>query len=102
MRRETPRRSDALWLPNLPENQFFVTGAYCKIDFKAASGGQRDFLRVEEAAPVERTARSARKGIGGPAASAFRVLRIWNGDETDWGLNFGSTPQALRVTLGAY
>ena len=86
----------------LAENQFLVTGAYCKIDFKAASGGQRDFLRVEEAAPVERTNHSARKGNGGPAASAFRVLRIWNGDETDWGLNFSSTPQALRVTLGTY
>ena len=86
----------------LAENQFLVTGAYCKIDFKAASGGQRDFVRVEEAAPVERTTNSSRKGNGEPAPSAFRVLRFWNGDETDWGLNFGSTPQALRVTLGTY
>jgi hypothetical protein len=83
-------------------NQFFVTGAYCKIDFKAASGGQRDFLRVEEAAPLDRTPHSANSQKGTKAASAFRFLRIWNGDETDWGLNFGSTPQTLRVTLGSY
>ncbi len=86
----------------IAENQFYVTGAYCKIDFRAASGGQRDFLRVEEAAPLERPARSSRNEPGGPAASAFRALRIWNGDETDYGLNFGSAPQALRVALGTY
>jgi len=89
-------------LAQIAENQFFVTGAYCKIDFRAANGGQRDFLRVEEAEPLEKEAASSRRGSGGPAASAFRVLRIWNGDETDWGLNFGSAPQTLRVTLGAY
>ncbi|MGD0812050.1 MAG: DUF5597 domain-containing protein [Verrucomicrobiota bacterium] len=86
----------------LAENQFLVTGAYCKIDFKAASGGQRDFLRVEEAAPVERTTHSSGKGNGGPVPSAFHVLRFWNGDETDWSLSFDSAPQALRVTLGMY
>jgi hypothetical protein len=86
----------------IAENQFFVTGAYCKIDFKAVSGGQRDFLRVEEAAPLEKTTGSSTRGHGNMATSAFRVLRIWNGDETDYGLNFGSAPQAVRVTLGTY
>ena len=28
--------------------------------------------------------------------------RMWNGDQTDWGLNFTSVPQVLRVTLGTY
>jgi hypothetical protein len=69
------------------ENQFLVTGAFCRVDFKAASGGQRDFLRVEE---------------GGYEQSVFRPVRIWNGDETDWGLDFRSAPQALRVLLGTY
>jgi hypothetical protein len=86
----------------IADNQFFVTGAYCKIDFKAASGGQRDFLRVEEAAPLEKTTGFSTSRHGGAATSAFRVLRIWNGDETDYGLNFGSNPQALRVMLGTY
>ncbi len=74
----------------LGENEFLVTGYLCRVDFKiadAASGAQRDFLRVEE---------------GGYEGGVFRPVRIWNGDETDWGLNFGSAPQVLRVQLGTY
>jgi len=69
------------------ENEFLVTGAFCRVDFKAASGGQRDFLRVEE---------------GGFEHGVFRPMRIWNGDETDWGLDFRSIPQVVRVLLGTY
>jgi hypothetical protein len=32
----------------------------------------------------------------------FRPARIWNGDQTDWGLNFTSAPQVLRVSLAMY
>jgi hypothetical protein len=32
----------------------------------------------------------------------FKFLRIWNGDETDWGLNFGTEPLVLRVSLATY
>jgi beta-galactosidase GanA len=74
----------------LGENEFLVTGYLCRVDFKiadAASGAQREFLRVEE---------------GSYAGGVFRPVRIWNGDETDWGLNFGSAPQVLRVQLGTY
>ena len=28
--------------------------------------------------------------------------RLWNGDQTDWGLNFTSLPQVLRVRLAEY
>jgi len=69
-------------------NEFWVTGVFCRVDFRAASGGQRDFLRVEEFA------------TGEPGAPRF--MRIWNGDETDNGLNFSSAPQPLRVKLGTY
>ncbi|MGB7749386.1 MAG: DUF5597 domain-containing protein [Verrucomicrobiia bacterium] len=68
-------------------NEFLVTGAFCRVDFKAASGGQRDFLRVEE---------------GGYEKGAWHPSYIWNGDETDWGLDFSSAPQVLRVSLGTY
>jgi hypothetical protein len=27
---------------------------------------------------------------------------VWNGDQTDWGLNFTTTPQVLRVRLAEY
>jgi hypothetical protein len=36
------------------------------------------------------------------ALMAFKFLRIWNGDETDWGLNFGTEPLVLRVSLVTY
>ena len=74
----------------LGENEFLVTGHLCRVDFEvaeAASGAQREFLRVEE---------------GRYEGGVFRPERIWNGDETDWALNFGSAAQVLRVQLGTY
>jgi Domain of unknown function (DUF5597) len=38
---------------------------------------RRQFLRVEE---------------GTYENGVFKFLRLWNGDETDWGLNFGADP----------
>jgi hypothetical protein len=77
-------------LAQLGENEFLVTGHLGRVDFKpsdAASGARREFLRVEE---------------GRYEGGAFHPARIWNGDETDWGLNFGSAPQVIRVQLGTY
>ena len=71
----------------LGDNEFLVTGAYAKIDFAPPAGSKRDFVRVEE---------------GGFEEGAFRPVRIWNGDETDYGLRFFSAPQVLRVLLGTY
>jgi hypothetical protein len=74
----------------LGENEFLVTGYLGRVDFKiadATAGAQREFLRVEE---------------GSYDGGVFRPARIWNGDETDWGLNFGTAPQVLRVQLGTY
>lgn len=74
----------------LGENEFLVAGFYCRVDFRlrdADSGKQRQFLRVEE---------------GNFENGVFKPIRIWNGDQTDWGLNFGAMPQVLRVLLGTY
>lgn len=74
----------------LADNQFLVTGLFCRVDFKvsdAASGKQRQFLRVDE---------------GTYENGTFRPIRVWNGDQTDWGLNFTSVPQVLRVSLGTF
>jgi hypothetical protein len=30
------------------------------------------------------------------------MVRIWNGDETDWGINFRAQPVVLRVSLATY
>ena len=96
----------------LGDNQFLVAGYFCRVDFFPAGTEQqrksqhivegtgqtpsalidgkwqhRQFLRVEE---------------GTYENGVFKFLRIWNGDETDWGLNFGSEPVVLRVSLATY
>jgi hypothetical protein len=72
----------------LKDNQFLVTGFYSKVDFRPAEAGKfRQFLKVEE---------------GTYENGVFKFLRIWNGDETDYGLNFGAEPLVLRVSLATY
>ncbi|MGD0412014.1 MAG: DUF5597 domain-containing protein [Verrucomicrobiota bacterium] len=86
----------------ISENQFYLTGSSCTIEFKAANGGQRDWLRVEEAEQLERKPNASHDGRDYSPASAFRVMRILNGDETDHALPFSTAPEAVRVTLGTY
>jgi len=96
----------------LSDNQFLVAGFFCRVDFRPAGTDQqrksqhivegtgqipsalidgkwqhRQFLRVEE---------------GTYENGVFNFVRIWNGDETDWGLNFGSEPVVLRVSVATY
>ncbi|HZZ18146.1 MAG TPA: DUF5597 domain-containing protein [Opitutaceae bacterium] len=71
-------------------DEFLVTGHACRVDFRppaSAPKAQREYLRVEE---------------GFYENGVFTPLRIWNGDETDYGLSFGSAPVALRVRVRAY
>jgi beta-galactosidase GanA len=74
-------------IAKLGENEFLVAGVYGKVDFTSPTGRKRSFRRVEE---------------GGYENGVFKPIRIWNGDETDWGLSFFSAPQALRVVLSTY
>ena len=72
----------------LAKDQFLVAGYFCRVDFKpTATDLHRQFMRVEEG--------SYENGV-------WKFLRIWNGDETDYGLNFGGEPLVLRVSLGTY
>ncbi len=85
-----PEPVGRMLIAELGNDQFLVTGFYCRVDIQVGGSGQakqREYLRVEE---------------GTHQRGQFKVLRIWNGDQTDWGLNFTSTPQVLRVTLGRY
>jgi hypothetical protein len=74
-----PQPMGGALIAELGDDQVLVTGLHCRVDL------QRPILRVEE---------------GAYDKGKFKVLRIWNGDQTDWGLNFTSAPQVLRVTLG--
>ncbi|MGA9043053.1 MAG: DUF5597 domain-containing protein [Terriglobales bacterium] len=74
----------------LGDSEFLVAGFFCRVDFHlsgSASDKPRQFLRVEE---------------GTYERGTFKPIRIWNGDQTDWGLNFTSAPQVLHVSLGTY
>jgi hypothetical protein len=96
----------------LKDNQFLVAGFSCRVDFRPAGTEQqrksgqivegtgqnpsaqiegkwqhRQFLKVEEGTYVN---------------GAFKFQRIWNGDETDWGVSFGAEPLVLRVSLATY
>jgi hypothetical protein len=107
-----PEPTGRVLVAQLKDTQFLVTGFFCRVDFRPAgteeqrkSGhivegtGQtpsaqidgkwqhRQFLRVEEG--------TFENGV-------FQFQRIWNGDETDWGLNFGAEPVVLRVSLATY
>jgi beta-galactosidase GanA len=69
----------------LGDDEFLVTGFFCRVRFHPVDGKQTiQYLRVEE---------------GQYQDGQFQPIRIWNGDQTDWGLNFSSAPQVLRVML---
>jgi len=77
-------------IAQLGDGEFLVTGYFCQVDFvpaDPASKARREFVRVE--------AGTYQNGV-------FRVDRIWNGDQTDWGLNFNAAPLILRARIGAY
>ena len=75
----------------LGPDEFLVTGVQSRVDFTPLqpAGGtlQRMWISVEE---------------GSYLKGAWTPTRVWNGDQTDYGLNFGSTPQVLRVRLLSY
>jgi hypothetical protein len=72
----------------LGENEFVLIGTLCHFSFKPVgtnAGKAWQYLKVEEG--------QYENGI-------FKLLRIRNGDETDWGgPRIGSVPVVLRTTL---
>jgi hypothetical protein len=107
-----PKPAGRALVAQLNDNQFLVAGFFCRVDFRPAGTEQqrksqhivegteqnpsalidgkwqhRQFLRVEE---------------GSYDNGVFKLIRIRNGDETDWGLDFGEEPVVLRVSLATY
>jgi len=87
-----PEPMGGMLVGQLGPNEFLVAGRHARISFDVAEGGARtaktQFVRVEEGTFDQ--------------DGTWKFLRIWNGDQTDWGLNFTSAPQVLRVRLGTY
>lgn len=83
-----PEPIGRVFVAQLGPNEFLAGGFFCRIDFETnRAGAQRQYLSVEE---------------GHYEKGQFVPVRIWNGDQTDWGLNFGSEPVLLRVRLTTY
>ena len=77
-------------IASLGANEFLVAGIDCRVHFALpvhTGNKQVQLLLVEE---------------GRYDGTTWIPSRLWNGDETDYGLNFGGKGSLLRVKLGSY
>ncbi len=77
-------------IASLGPDEFLVAGIDCRVQFAEPvheQGKQMQLLRVQE---------------GHYDGTTWVPTRLWNGDETDHGLNFGGTGSLLHVKLGSY
>jgi beta-galactosidase GanA len=76
-------------IAELSPDEFLVTGFQVRVNFESAQRDGRRFMlaRVEE---------------GHYDGERWVFERVWNGDQTDWGLNFTSAAQLLKVRLATY
>jgi hypothetical protein len=75
----------------LGPDEYLVAGHHVRVDFKPtfAAGKKRLFLKVEEGSY--------------DAAGNWKMARIWNGDQTDYGLNLKADENTLlRVSLTTF
>ena len=69
----------------LGPNEYLLTGRHVRVDFGPGADNERFMMvRVEEIVYEQ---------------GEWKFVRVWNGDQTDWGLNFNDVPQVLRVKL---
>lgn len=73
----------------LGPDEFLVTGIEARVTFYLAPGspGHIQILRAEQ---------------GTYDGETWKPLRIWNGDQTDRGLNFHHEHQVVQIRLGTY
>jgi beta-galactosidase GanA len=65
--------------------------------------GQHARVRIASTKPQGKGAMYARVEEGRfDAAGQWVMERNWNGDQTDWGLNFTASPVILKVRMGRY
>jgi beta-galactosidase GanA len=85
-----PRPEGSVLIGELGPDEFLLTGCHARVNFHLVapkSDEKMQVLRVEE-------------GFYGDGVWHF--VRVWNGDQTDYGLNFTSGAQVLRVRLATY
>lgn len=83
-----PQPIGAALIVELGPDEFLVTGYHSRVTiYPAGKDVRMIYDRVEE---------------GTYQNGEWKFLRVWNGDQTDYGLNFSSAVQMLRVTLATY
>lgn len=83
--------SGGVLIAKLAENEYLVAGHRARLTFSGSdelAGKRTMFVRVEEGHFNQR--------------DEWIFERVWNGDQTDWGLNFTSLPHILKVKLSTY
>ena len=83
--------SGGVLIAKLSPNEYLVTGHRARVTFLGSSelaGKDTMLVRVEEG------------HFNSDGQWVFE--RVWNGDQTDWGLNFTSKPHILKVQLSTY
>ncbi len=73
-------------IAKLGENDFLITGLYARVTLERPQGETQpnSMMRVEE---------------GTFENGEWVMRRVWNGDQTDYGLNFTNRAQVLRVRM---
>ena len=83
--------SGGVLIAELGENEYLLTGHRARVTFSGSKEleGQRTMIvRVEEG-------QYNKKG-------QWVFERVWNGDQTDWGINLTSKPHLLKIKLSTY
>ena len=82
--------SGGVLIAQLSDNEYLVTGYRARVTFKGSAelqGKKYMIDRVEEAHYKD---------------GQWVFERVWNGDQTDWGLNFTSRMHILKVRMATY
>ena len=77
-------------IAQLSENEYLVTAYKARVEFKPSAEIRDSKYMIER---VEEGHFEKGKWI---------MERVWNGDQTDWGLNFGKRPHVLKVRMATY
>ena len=85
----SPASGGAL-IAKLSGNEFLVTGFRARVEFSPSNSVSDPYHMVER---VEE---------GHFKNGQWVFERVWNGDQTDWGINFTSTATILKVKMASY
>lgn len=77
-------------IAQLSDNEYLVTAHKARVEFKPSAelAGQKFMIVSVEEGHYEN--------------GKWVMERVWNGDQTDWGLNFTARPHLLKVKMATY